>query len=307
MINPDDDLSGQIKLIDETNDGSWLKTRFRSGRTMASNGYFTENQEEGQMVHGIIDENFVRFINSECHQQADLEEQNPLREVNPTASMPGCSLINWNEDAKTTFDQNTETLLDKSKRPSVSGHEKKRPSNVARSSRGGKNLKVMGPVNLTFEEKIKMIESMDCFRKIKTKKSDDTILVGQDNNDESDEESVNLTLLKGFPFDRYCFICDHMYGDPGYFRQHCRDIHNICSGSQKKEIACNYCGQTFSDSKSENYQNHEKSAKHDLIYCIKKKEIMKKSSRANSKKNFKNVSAIDLQLQRQKKKESSPE
>lgn len=300
------DLLEQTIMMNEINDGSWLKTRFHSDRAVAPTGYFTEKPDERQIDTVHSNETYFHLPNPGHHQQAGMQEENPLRELNLSFSMPGCSLINWNENVNPAFNENVEILMDHQTKEVVPSeqHEKEKTSKPRKRSRGGKNLKLMGHVNLTFEEKIKMVESMQCFKKLKTGKATEDALDGKDDSDESDGESNDSSFPKGFPFDRYCFICERMYADHGYFRQHCRDIHNICSGSQKKEIACNYCGSTFSDSESDNYKNHEKSAKHDVIYCIKKKEVMKKSSRANSKKNFKNVSAIDLQLQRQKKKES---
>jgi hypothetical protein len=168
----------------------------------------------------------------------------------------------------------------------------------------GKDLKLIQEPDMTLKEKIAFVKSADFSKKIpmqggpsmlndRCDKDVDEDDVGSE-DDDKENESQNISKL------RKCLICNRKYRNDSYFRLHCREIHNLCIGPKRCQKMCALCGRTFST--EESYQDHEQVTKSNLIYCLEKVHALKGSSKANSQKNFRNVSAIDLQLMSQQNK-----
>jgi hypothetical protein len=180
------------------------------------------------------------------------------------------------------------------------------------SNSKGKDLKLLKESDqpeMTLQEKIAFVKAADFSKKIPMRKgssmlediiNEDESIGVEDNGDEenSDEDKENET--KNISKLRQCLICNRKYANNSYFRLHCREIHNLCVGPKRCQKMCTLCGGTFSS--EESYQDHEQQTKSNLIYCLEKVQALKGSSKANSHKNFKNVSAIDLQLMSRKGK-----
>jgi hypothetical protein len=94
-------------------------------------------------------------------------------------------------------------------------------------------------------------------------------------------------------FDQDCLVCDKSYTNRLYYRQHCRDVHNLCMTANEYQLGCSLCGALFSS--LEKYKEHEEQTKTNMIYCIKKMEALR-TTKGDSKKLYKSVTAIDLQL-----------
>lgn len=178
----------------------------------------------------------------------------------------------------------------------------------------GKDLRLLEKpkeLEMTTREKIEFVKLADFSKKI-PKRSGSSML--EDSSDD-DENEQNMDTSNDSKDDgkrnienggkniskfRQCLICNRKYANASYFRSHCREIHNLCIESKRSQIMCTLCGNTFSS--KESYYDHEQQTKSNLIYCLEKVQALRNSSKANSSKNFKNVSAIDLQLMSKKSK-----
>ena len=158
----------------------------------------------------------------------------------------------------------------------------------------GKDLKLLMEPEMTLKQKIEFVKSADFSKRIPMRKGPPVLEEesDEDENDEYNDDKENAA--KNISELRECLICNRKYANNSYFRLHCREIHNLCVGPKRCQKMCTLCGSTFSTEDS--YQDHEQQTKSNLIYCLEKVQALKSSSKANANKNFKNVSAIELQL-----------
>jgi hypothetical protein len=93
------------------------------------------------------------------------------------------------------------------------------------------------------------------------------------------------------PFEKSCLVCDRTYTNSIYYRQHCRDVHNLCLAPNEYQRSCSLCGALFTS--VDKYLEHEERTKVNMIYCIEKMHALR-ASRRDSSKLYKSVTAVDL-------------